>query len=249
MAAHAVTASGTIADERLTRTTARQALTRLAVGTGVGCLAGALIGGVGGRLAMLLLRVTSDSAVVGLRTDDDFRIGEFTTDTIFLVLITAIAGAALGAAYIGVRRWLPRDHRPVVAAVMLGAIGGAAIVDPVGVDFNVLDPLWLAVALFVALPAAFGAALASGVDRLIPWATERQPHMLVLAVALAPIALFVPVAALVVVGAIGWAALRRWPAAGRIWWSAPVTAAARAVGVGATAWAAIVLVQDAAEIL
>ena len=243
------TAVESIDDERLTGTAARDALTRLAVGTAVGCAAGALIGGVGGRLAMLLLRVTSDSSLTGLRTDDDFRIGSFTTDTVFLVAITAVAGAALGAAYVAVRRWLPRHHRPVVAAVMLGAIGGAAVIEPGGVDFTLLDPLWLAVVLFIALPAAFGAALAWGVERLIPAASARRPHVLVLLVALLPVVPFVPVAAVVVLGALGWAALRRWPAAGRLWWSAPVTVAGRAVGVGATAFAAILLAQDVAEIL
>ena len=249
MATRAVTTDQPVAPEPLTGTTARQALTRLAVGSGVGCVAGALIGGVGGRLAMLLLRVTSDSSLTGLRTDDDFRIGSFTSDTVFLVLLTAIAGAMLGAAYVAVRRWLPRDHRPAVAAVMVGAIGGAVIIDPVGVDFTLLDPLWLAVALFVALPAAFGAALARGVERLIVWASDRRPPTLVLLVALLPLAPIVPAVAVLVVGALGWAALRQWPAAGRLWWSAPVTVAGRVVGVGVTALATVVLIQDAAEIL
>ncbi len=249
MAARAVTEDGPLAPERLTGETARDGLTRLGVGSGVGFVAGALIGGVGGRLAMLLLRVTSDSSVIGLQTDDDFRIGSFTSDTIFLIVLTAIAGAALGAAYVAVRRWLPRNHRPVVAAVVLGAVGGAAIIDPVGVDFTVLDPLWLAVALFVALPAAFGAALARGVERLIPWASDRQPPVLVPLVALLPIAVFVPAAAIVALGTLGWAALRQWPAAGRLWWSAPVTVAGRVLGVGVTALSSVILIQDAAEIL
>jgi hypothetical protein len=249
MAARTVTADGPVARERLTRETARDGLSRLAVGSSVGLLAGALIGGVVGRLAMLLLRVTSDSSLIGMTTDDGFRTGSFTTDTFFLVAITAIGGAGLGAAYVAVRRWLPRGYRPAVAAVVLGAIGGAAIIDPEGLDFTVLDPLWLAVAMFIALPAAFGAALASGVERLIPWASDRGPSTFVLLVSLLPIVLFPVMAVLVGLVALAWAALRRWPAAGRLWWSAPVTVAGRAVGIGATVLAAIVLAQDVAEIL
>ena len=50
-------------------------LRRLAVSTSAGAVAGLAIGGVGGRLAMLLLRLTSDPSLRGLPTDDDFTIG------------------------------------------------------------------------------------------------------------------------------------------------------------------------------
>jgi hypothetical protein len=212
-------------------------------------VAGALVGGVGGRLAMLLLRLTSESSLIGMTTDDGFRTGSFTAETFFLLTVTAIGGAVLGVAYVAARRWLPRSRRPAVAAVVLGAIGGAAIIDPEGLDFTVLDPLWLAVAMFIALPAAFGAALARGVERLLPWASDRGPSTFALLVPLLPIVLFPVMAVLVGLVALAWAALRRWPAAGRVWWSAPVTVAGRAVGIGATVFAAIVLAQDVAEIL
>jgi hypothetical protein len=249
MAAGTGTAVAPDLRECLTPATARDGMTRLAVGSGVGLAAGALIGGVGGRLAMLLLRVTSDSSLIGMTTDDGFRTGSITTDSFFLLAVTAIGGAGLGVAYVAVRRWLPQGHRPAVTAVMLGAIGGALIIDPDGLDFTVLDPLWLAVALFIALPAAFGAALARGVERLIPWASDRGPSVLFLLLPLLPIVLFPVIAVLVVLGALAWAALRRWPAAGHLWWSAPVTVAGRALGIGATAIAAIALAQDVAEIL
>ena len=38
-------------------------------------MAGLLVGGVGGRVAMLLLRLTSDPRLRGLETDDGFTIG------------------------------------------------------------------------------------------------------------------------------------------------------------------------------
>ena len=54
------------------------AATFLGPGLLVGLVCGALIGGVGGRLAMFVLRVTSDGSLHGLQTDDDFTIGKFT---------------------------------------------------------------------------------------------------------------------------------------------------------------------------
>jgi hypothetical protein len=249
MAAGTGTAVAPDLRERLTPATARDGMTRLAVGSGVGLAAGALIGGVGGRLAMLLLRVTSDSSLIGMTTDDGFRTGSFTTDSFFLLAVTAIGGAGLGVAYVAVRRWLPQGHRPAVTAVMLGAIGGALIIDPDGLDFTVIDPLWLAVALFIALPAAFGAALARGVERLIPWASDRGPSVPFLLLPLLPIVVFPVMAVLVALGALGWAAVRRWPAAGRLWWSGPITLVGRAVGIGATTTAAIELARNVAEIL
>ncbi len=46
-------------------------------------VAGLLVAGIGGRLAMFILRVTSGSEVIGLESDDGFVIGRFTTDTFF----------------------------------------------------------------------------------------------------------------------------------------------------------------------
>lgn len=40
-----------------------------------GLIAGALVGGLGGRIAMFILRLTSDPSLRGLTTDDDFTIG------------------------------------------------------------------------------------------------------------------------------------------------------------------------------
>jgi hypothetical protein len=53
----------------------------LGAGVSAGFVAGVLIGGVGGRLAVLLLRVTSDPRLHGSQTDDGFTIGVVSTLT------------------------------------------------------------------------------------------------------------------------------------------------------------------------
>jgi hypothetical protein len=58
-----------------------------------GLLCGGLIGGVGGRLAMFILRLTSSDSLHGVETDDGFTIGSFTGATVFLVIATAFLGA------------------------------------------------------------------------------------------------------------------------------------------------------------
>src|SRR5687768_17596769 len=72
-----------------------------------GALGGFLIAGIGGRLAMLVLRLTSDPALAGTPTDDDFTIGAITGDTLFLLLLGSLAGAMGGVVYSLVRIWLP----------------------------------------------------------------------------------------------------------------------------------------------
>jgi hypothetical protein len=184
--------------------------------------------------------------------DDGFEIGAFTGDTLFLVGLTAFAGAFFGAAYVTLRRWLPGSRRPAIVAVVLGTVGGAAVIEPGGVDFTLLEPRWLAVALFVALPAAFGPVLAWRVARGISWWHCRPPAGWTFAILLLPV---VPVLALgppgvlAALGALGWVAVRHWPAAGRVWWSTPVTVAGRALGGAGTAVVAAVLAQDITEIL
>ena len=138
----------------------------LASGVSAGFLTGLLIGGVGGRLAMLLLRLTSDPALRGAKTDDGFTIGVFSTETLFLLGVTAGLGILGGLFYLIVRGWIPGRWRVVVMTVYVGLVGGAGLVKPDGIDFNALSPLPLAVAMFVAIAAAYGAVM--------PWLTERM---------------------------------------------------------------------------
>jgi hypothetical protein len=78
------------------RASADQATRRLAAITAVGGLLGLLVGGVAGRLAMMLL-ARLNPEVTGTTSDDGLRIGQFiVTDTIGL-LLTGTAFGVIGA--------------------------------------------------------------------------------------------------------------------------------------------------------
>jgi hypothetical protein len=61
--------------ERLALEDLREPGATLGACVSAGFLAGVLIGGVGGRLAMLALRLTSGPSLHGVSTDDGFTIG------------------------------------------------------------------------------------------------------------------------------------------------------------------------------
>jgi hypothetical protein len=114
---------------------------------------------------MLVLRLTSDPALAGAQTDDDFTIGAITGATVFLLLLGTLAGAMGGVVYSLVRIWLPRNLRPAIAGVFAAVAIGGLTIEPGGIDFTALEPLSLAVAMFIALPAAYGVATAWLVER------------------------------------------------------------------------------------
>jgi hypothetical protein len=217
-----------------------------------GFFAGVLVGGVGGRIAMLILRLTSTPAVRGLESDDGFVIGQISTATIFLLLLTAALGAAGGLVYLAVRNWIPPRWRAAVAAVVAGALGGAAVIDPVGLDFTVLGPLPLAVAMFIALPAAYGALMSVWVERRL--GADQPPSNVAVWVPCALFALAVALmgptgVAILTAAAIAWILHRRAPAVAAVWTSEPVVWLGRALLAAVTVVAAYRLVGDAVDIL
>lgn len=136
---------------------------RLSAAILVGAAAGATIGGLGGRLAMRILFLTSDDGVKGVESDDGFDIGRFSyVDTAGLILVATFLGIVAALAYFAVHPALGGLGRgPVLlAAVFFGVVGGAVIVHRGGVDFTLLEPAWLAIAMFVVICTAFGATIA-----------------------------------------------------------------------------------------
>jgi len=97
-------------------------------------------------------------------------------------------------------------------AVGPAVVVGAAIVHTDGVDFRVLSPPWLAIGLFVAIPGVYAVLLTVLAEPLLganSW-FARAPIMF----ASAPLALWIPLAPLLVVLVLLWAAgerVRRTP--------------------------------------
>lgn len=183
----------------------------------IGLVTGALVGGVGGRLAMRLLFLTSDPRVDGLISDDGFEIGQLTGETVGLVLFGGFIGVLGAFTYLGVRPFLmgPRWLKLLGCAIAPGALVGGLIINPDGVDFSELSPLWLAIGLFVLIPALFGVLTAIAVEwslRPESW-VGRGPTWLVAAPAVLllipplPILIGLPFAG---VYAARWGAAR-WP--------------------------------------
>ncbi len=179
-------------------TDGRVVLARLRALVLAGVTLGVLVGGVGGRLAMLALRLTSPDSVRGVESDDGFEIGTFTLGGSYNLLVLGAAFGVLGAALARmVEPWLigPRWFRSLTCALGAGAVIGSMLVHADGVDFTLLKPAWFAVALFVAVPALFGAlvgptlALAERPDAW--WNQGRRRRWIVPGVA---VALFPPVA-------------------------------------------------------
>jgi hypothetical protein len=149
------------------RTSAERAARRLGIITAIGALLGLLVGGVGGRLAMMLL-ASLNPEVTGTISDDGFRMGQFTArDTVGLLVIATAFGIVGAGVYAIVRGLLlgPRWFQVVSVAAGPAVVVGAGIVHTDGVDFRLLEPTWLAIGLFVAIPGAYAALLTVFAER------------------------------------------------------------------------------------
>jgi len=174
-------------------------------GTAAGAIAGFVVGGIGGRLAMLLLRLTSDDIVLGLTSDDGFEIGVISAQTFALLLLTTVLGAVNGLLYAVLRTAIPGRLRLPLWTGVGALVGGSLFVHDEGVDFTLITPALLAIALFVLLPgvaAALVVLLVERWDREAAWRNRRFNVLVVAAsigstFALAPAALVAGAAFLV----------------------------------------------------
>lgn len=222
----------------------------MGAGVTAGFLAGVLIGGVGGRVAMLILRLTSDPALHGIETDDGFTIGRVSAETIFLLGVTAGLGIAGGLFYLVVRRWIPARWRITAMTAFFGVTGGAGIIGPSEVDFSLLAPLPLAIAFFVAIPAAYGAAMPWITERLLRKGSVLRRERWGSIVGLMPLALMnvVAIPILLIAFAAWWAGRNAQPLVGA-WRSRMTMWIGRAALVAMAVWSGAGLFRDGSDIL
>src|SRR4029450_9281815 len=168
---------------------------RMGALTAVGALLVWVVGGIGGRLAMMLLARLNPEAT-GVTSDDGFAMGQFTvSDTLNLLLLGTLLGV-VGAGVYALLRGLrigPRWFQVLSICVGPAVVIGALIVHTDGVDFQLLEPTWLTIGLFIALPGLYAALLTLLAERMLHpggwW--ERAPLLL----AVAPLVLWIGPAA------------------------------------------------------
>jgi hypothetical protein len=146
----------------------------LLLGGAAGGWAGFLIGGVGGRLAMFVLRVTSSDSVRGIQSDDDFTIGRISSASAFLLGITTIMGLFVGVVLVVARSQLPGLSGAALIVLAAGTLGAGAIIKPDGVDFTRLAPLPLACAMFTVIPVAAASLILWLVARWRVWWWQKR---------------------------------------------------------------------------
>jgi len=226
---------------------------RVSIGVSTGAIAGLVIGGVGGRLAMFVLRLTSSPSLHGVETDDGFTIGVFSLATLFLLLITALIGVLAGLVYLVIRTWLPGRWRPWLFGAFGGLVGGTLLVQPDGLDFRLLEPLPLAITFFIAIPAGCGFAISRSVERRFADASERTPTSASWMVGLLPLVLLLATGplgfALVAITIGAGVVARSVPMASVIWGSTAFVWIGRLGLAAIAAIASVTLVRDIAEIL
>jgi len=139
----------------------------IAAATGVA--AGLVWGGFGGRIAMRVVFLTSNDRVRGVTSDDGFEIGTISGASMFLLIFAAILGGMAGFG-VGIIRMVTSGPTWAVAigtSLAAASFAGAGIVHTDGVDFRLLDPLWLTVGLFVLIPGLWGATVVVVTERLL----------------------------------------------------------------------------------
>lgn len=205
----------------------------LAISSGVG--AGILAAGAGGRLAMRLLAVTAGPTAQGRITEADQVVGRISAEGTlgFIVFTGLFFGAASGAAYLLLRRWLPGGRTGGVAfGALLLVLAGTRLepLRPGNPDFDLVGPGWVSVAAFAALVLFHGmllAALAGRLSRAVPLLalTPRAiiAHVPLLLLALGSVALVAAIIGVAVVSA------SQVPAVAGVWRDRRLVTAGRVV--------------------
>jgi hypothetical protein len=215
-----------------------------------GFVCGLLVGGVGGRLAMFVLRLTSAPSLRGIETDDGFTIGVFSTATLFLLGVTSALGILGGLLYLIARGWFRSGWRVPAMGLFFGTVGSAGVIRPGGRDFTLLSPLPLAIAMFVAIGVGYGVMMPLVVEWLLgddSWVRRTRWGWIV---ALLPLALGNVVGIAVLAIAAGIRAIARaTPALADLWRSPVVSWTGRLMMLAAAGISGVNLVSDTIDIV
>jgi hypothetical protein len=181
----------------------------LAKVTLVGALSGALAVGVLGRLAMLLLAYLNPLAT-GVTSDDGFEMGQFTLSGSLQLVASGLQFGVIGVFfYLAVRGLMVGPDWFRLLSISLGpaVVIGAILVHTDGVDFNLLEPVWLTTVLFIVVPGAYCALLHVLAVRVLR-SERRLPRPLLVLGLLAWLPLL-PLTLLLLGGFLALRALRR----------------------------------------
>ena len=144
-------------DDSPTRASSLESAVRvLAAATAAGAIIGVLIGGIGGRFAMGVL-ASLNPEDTGVISDDGFEIGRISLGGTAQLLLTTLQFGLIGALlYLALRTLAIGPTWVRIASLTAGGtvvFGALAIHD--GVDFTLLEPSWLPVVLFLAIPLLY----------------------------------------------------------------------------------------------
>jgi hypothetical protein len=163
-------------------------------------ISGVLVGGVLGRIVMRVSALAAGPEMVGTLTENGNRIGEFTIGgtLILIVFVGVFSGVAGSVVVVGSDPWL-KWLGPVqglgFGLVVLAAAGASSAFN--SVDFFILEPPGLNVAMFVGLHFAFG-LFVSGfywlLDRRLPPAEDREQVGYLIVTSLGTMALLLVIA-------------------------------------------------------
>ena len=163
-----------------TATPTTSTVRRIGIGAAAGALGGLVVAGIGGRLFMFVLaELNTEDA--GLLTDDGFAMGQFTlSGTLNLLSFTTILGIVGGLVFLGLRglRFGPAWFRALSMPVGVTIVAGSLLVHSDGVDFTLLQPWWLAVAMTLAVPFLYTVMVSALADRWLddgPSVWSRMP--------------------------------------------------------------------------
>lgn len=206
------------------RQSVEPAARRLAAITAAGAFSGLLVGGIGGRFVMFILARANPKAT-GVESDDGFVMGQFTTSgTANLLVLGTFLGVLGGGVYFVLRglRIGPRWFEILSMSGAAGVVIGSMLIHTDGVDFHLLKPAYLPIAMFIAIPGIFVVLLTVLVEQWVApggWFMQTSRRKL-----LVLLLLWIPLAPVLLILVVGWtvgANLRQVPAV-RDWLRRPL---------------------------